>query len=50
VIFDLTRDIVLSVFEFTDAATETTHQLGDLLTTEQQQHYKYYQNDMRTTE
>gem|GEM_PF-4255787 len=49
-IFDLTRDIVLSIFEFADATAETTHQFGNFLTTKQQQYYKYYQNNMRTTE
>jgi len=39
-IFDLTRDIVLGIFEFADATTETTHQFRNLFTTEQQEHYK----------
>src|SRR6185437_3402467 len=39
-IFDLTGDVVLGILELTDAAAEPTHQFGNLLTTEQQEHYE----------
>jgi len=50
VIFYLPLYIVFRVFEFADAATKATHQLGNLFTTKQQEHYTSDQNNVHRTE
>jgi hypothetical protein len=50
VIFDLTLNIVLGIFEFANATAETTHQFRNFPTTEQQEHYECYEYNVRTAE
>ena len=40
VIFDLTLNVILGIFEFADTASKTTHQFGNFLATKQQKHYE----------